>query len=258
MSAEAIIQTVDRRLQDNRVQELGVVIVLCVLLAMVGCNGAGPMGVVLSPADPFDGKESGQEREDNALKMKLAWCPPGSFRMGSPLAEPGRHPDEDPVNVRLTRGFWMAKYEATQSQWRQVMGNNPSHFSPQGDGKFVVKGMDTSQFPVESVTWEDAMKFCRKLTESEKAAGRLPANWEYTLPTEAQWEYACRAGTATATAFGDTLDSTQANIVGHHPYPLLSPRKVMSAEVEVAKRGTGSAKRFDRCVLPPILRSLAG
>jgi len=84
--------------------------------------------------------------------------------------------------VTLSKPFWMAKTEVTQAQYQQVMGSNPSNF----------KG---AQNPVETVSWNDAMEFCRKLTALERQAGRLPEGWEYTLPTEAQWEYACRAGT---------------------------------------------------------------
>jgi formylglycine-generating enzyme required for sulfatase activity len=84
--------------------------------------------------------------------------------------------------VTLTKPFWMAKTEVTQRQYQQLMSSNPSRF----------KGDD---LPVETVSWIDAMEFCRKLSEVERQAGRLPEGYEYTLPTEAQWEYACRAGT---------------------------------------------------------------
>ncbi|OQB96022.1 MAG: Serine/threonine-protein kinase pkn1 [Verrucomicrobia bacterium ADurb.Bin122] len=91
--------------------------------------------------------------------------------------------DEQPVTqVEITRAFWLGKTEVTQSQWEAVMGSNPSSF----------KGSDR---PVECVSYDDALEFCRKLTARERAAGRLPSGYEYTLPTEAQWEYACRAGT---------------------------------------------------------------
>jgi formylglycine-generating enzyme required for sulfatase activity len=84
--------------------------------------------------------------------------------------------------VILTRPFWLGRTEVTQAQWQAIMGGNPSNF----------KGED---LPVDNVSWDDAMEFCRKLTERERAAGHLPKGYAYTLPTEAQWEYACRAGT---------------------------------------------------------------
>ena len=90
--------------------------------------------------------------------------------------------DEQPVTTVTLRPFWLAKTEVTQAQWEAVMGGHPSEF-------------EGGQLPVESVSWNDAMEFCRKLTERERQAGRLPTGNIYTLPTEAQWEYACRAGT---------------------------------------------------------------
>ena len=98
------------------------------------------------------------------------------------------------------------------------MGKNPSRFSETGDNKGRVMNLDTSGFPVECVNLMDAEEFCRKLNEREQAKGRLVTGWEYRLPTEAQWEYACRAGTTTATAFDDALSSKQANFRGEHPY----------------------------------------
>src|SRR5262249_41356006 len=105
--------------------------------------------------------------------------------------------------VKLTRGFWLGKYEVTQAEYRAVMKGNPSHFSAAGAGKDLVAGQDTDKFPVEMVTWDEATEFCRALTEQEHQAGQLPAVWKYALPTDAQWEYACRAGTETAYSFGN-------------------------------------------------------
>jgi formylglycine-generating enzyme len=103
--------------------------------------------------------------------------------------------------VTLTEGYWLGKHEVTQAQWQKVRANNPSHFK--GAGR-----------PVEKVSWIEVTSFCDKLTALEREAGRLPAGKAYQLPTEAQWEYACRAGTTTAYAFGDSLTSDQANIRG--------------------------------------------
>jgi len=141
----------------------------------------------------FVGETAGEERALSSLKMAFCWCPPGTFMMGSPRHEPGRDSDEDQVEVTLTQGFWMGKYEVTQSEYRSLMGENPSFH----------KG---ERWPVERVLREDAARFCRKLTKTELAAGRLPKSWEYRLPTEAQWEYACRAGSTTAYTFGDDFE----------------------------------------------------
>jgi formylglycine-generating enzyme required for sulfatase activity len=112
-------------------------------------------------------------------EMEMVWCPPGMFLMGSPEDEEGRDNDETLHQVTLTKGFWMAKTEVTQAQWKSVMGNNPSEH----------KGDD---LPVENVSWNDAQEFCRK-------AG-------LRLPTEAQWEYACRAGSTGRYAGTGKLD----------------------------------------------------
>jgi len=115
----------------------------------------------------------------NAVPLDLVWISAGTFTMGSENGER----DEKPVTrVTLTKPFWLGKTAVNQAQFEVVMGNNPSGF----------KGSD---LPVEQVTWDDAMAFCRKLTEEERTAGLLPNAYEYTLPTEAQREYACRAGT---------------------------------------------------------------
>jgi formylglycine-generating enzyme required for sulfatase activity len=124
------------------------------------------------------------------LKIELVWIEPGTFTMGSPVDEPGRHKAEGPqVRVSLTKGFWLGKTEVTQRQYEAFTGSNPSRFKNAGPDA-----------PVEEVSWLDAQDFCRKLTERERAAGRLPEGYVFTLPTEAQWEYACRAGTLGAYA----------------------------------------------------------
>ena len=81
--------------------------------------------------------------------------------MGSPPGEPERRPGEDQIEVRLTKGFWMGKYEVTQAEFRTVMKSNPSGFSGEGENKDAVAGLDTDKFPVESVTWDEAIEFCR-------------------------------------------------------------------------------------------------
>jgi sulfatase modifying factor 1 len=158
-------------------------------------------------AASFRGRRAGDARKVDALE--LCWCPAGRFIMGSPRSEPERRPGEDQVEVTLTRGFWMAKYETTQGQWQRIAGALPGPFTkelPAGD-----------DLPVGNVNFAETGDFCRRLTERGRRSGELPADWEFRLPTEAQWEYACRAGTTTATSFGDSLSSTQANFKGQ-PY----------------------------------------
>ncbi len=125
------------------------------------------------------------------LSFEMLWCPPGTFHMGSPEDEGSRDFDEVLREVTLTHGFWLGKHEITQAQWEKIMVNNPSYFKGQG-------------LPVEKMSWDGARIFCKKLTERESKAGRLPQDWAYQLPTEAHWEYACRAGTKTAWSFGNS------------------------------------------------------
>ncbi|MHB8971533.1 MAG: formylglycine-generating enzyme family protein [Pirellulaceae bacterium] len=129
--------------------------------------------------------------ETNSIGMKLVLIPAGEFLMGSPATEKGRKGDEQQHLVRVTKSFQLGVYEVTQEAYERVMGVNPSLF----------KG---PQQPVENVNWIDAIEFCNKLSElrEEKAAGRI-----YRLPTEAQWEYACGAGTTTCYSFGDDADA---------------------------------------------------
>jgi formylglycine-generating enzyme required for sulfatase activity len=127
--------------------------------------------------------------------------------MGSPRSEPERRPGEDQVEVTLTRGFWVGRYEVTQAQWKRIVGAFPGELNA-GVG---------DDYPAYAMNWAEAEDFCRRLTDTAHAAKKLPSNWEFRLPTEAQWEYACRAGTTTATAFGDSLSSKQANFEGK-PY----------------------------------------
>jgi formylglycine-generating enzyme required for sulfatase activity len=115
--------------------------------------------------------------------------------MGSPKEEKDRSEDEGPVDVNLPFGVWLGRDEVTQAQWQRFM------HTPPWSGKSDVQEGDG--YPATYVSWRDAAEFCKKLTEAERTAGRLPAAWEYSLPTEAQWEFACRAGEKTRFGFGD-------------------------------------------------------
>lgn len=152
----------------------------------------------------FDGNMAGESR--SIAGIELAWCPAASFTMGSPPDEPERRPDEGQVQVTLSRGFWMAKYETTQGDFKRIVGTLPGDLTaqlPEGD-----------RYPVGNVNFAQAEAYAAALTRRARDAGDILLDWEFRLPTEAQWEYAARAGTTTATAFGNSLTSLQANFAG--------------------------------------------
>ena len=160
----------------------------------------------------------------NSIGMKLVLIPPGEFEMGSPkevideelktapkddksyLVEhlPGEGPRH---HVRITRPFYLGMYPVTQEEYQRVMGASPSEFSATGNSKDKVVGQDTKRFPVETVSWSDSDEFCSRLSEmaEEKSAGR-----RYRLPSEAQWEYACRAGSTGRWFFNPASDEKTA------------------------------------------------
>ena len=127
-----------------------------------------------------------------SIEKGMVMVPAGRFVMGSPANEKGHDDDDTQHEVTLTKPFYMGKYEVTQEQWHSIMGKNPS----------ITKG---GKLPVTDVTWDDCKEFIKKL--NAKTSGG------YRLPTEAEWEYACRAGTRTAYSFGDSLTKSDANIL---------------------------------------------
>jgi formylglycine-generating enzyme required for sulfatase activity/pimeloyl-ACP methyl ester carboxylesterase len=149
------------------------------------------------------------------VKMKSVRIEPGKFQMGSPPDEAKRRGDEARHEVEITKPYGMSVYTVTQAQYRQVMGMRPSFFSPKGDGRDKVSGLNTNDFPVENVSWEEAMDFCRIVSLRPAVRDK---GWVVDLPTEAEWEYACRAGTETAFHYGNSLSSQQANFNGNIPY----------------------------------------
>ena len=168
----------------------------------------------------------------DTVSLDMIRIEPGTFMMGSPEDELGRQDDEVQHQVTLTQGYWLGKYEVTQAQYEAVMGKNPSCY----------KGAD---LPVEQVSWNDAVKFCEWLTAQERAAGRLPEGYEYTLPTEAQWEYACRAGTTTAFNNGTNIPTMLQRT--DRPCPNLDPLAwygYNSGEYNSAGNYTGNGKTF--------------
>jgi formylglycine-generating enzyme len=136
--------------------------------------------------------------------MAFGWCPPGEFAMGSPREEKGRDADERRRTVTFERGFWMAKHPCSQRQWTSVMPENPSR-----------KGREPD-CPVDNVSWRDAVAFCSHALVTKA----LPPGWTLGLPLEAQWEYACRAGTPTPFGIGAgvSLNAQTANFDGSNPY----------------------------------------
>jgi formylglycine-generating enzyme required for sulfatase activity len=154
-------------------------------------------GFVPAEANAFFGASArtnlaGGQPPGVSIPANMAWIPPGKFIMGSPAHERGRNSDEDPqCEVTITRGFWMAKHEVTQEEYRAVMGANPSAFG------------GARNLPVEKVNWHEAGEYCARLTSEARARGQLPPGFVYRLPTEAEWEYACRAGTAARYSYGD-------------------------------------------------------
>jgi formylglycine-generating enzyme len=134
----------------------------------------------------------------NSIGMKFTWIPPGSFVMGSPKEEKQRGDNETQHKVTLTKGFYLGVYTVTQEQWKEVMGNNLSEFKGE------------KNLPVETVSWDNCQEFIKKLKEKDKKP--------YRLPTEAEWEYSCRAGTTTPFHFGETISTDQANYRGNFIY----------------------------------------
>ncbi len=145
----------------------------------------------------------------NSIGMKLVLVPPGTFLMGAPESETGRRLNETPQHeVNISQAFYVGVHTVTQQQYQYVVSLNPSRFQQAG-------GQATLEHPIENVSWEDALAFCRLLSAlpAELEAGRT-----YRLPTEAEWEYTCRAGSQLPFGFGASLTSLQANFDGHYPW----------------------------------------
>ncbi len=151
----------------------------------------------------------------DGVNMKVVRIEQGTFRMGSPPDESGHKSDEALHDEVIAKPYCLGVYEVTQAQYRQVMGLKPSFFSAKGDGWDKVFGLNTDDFPVERVSWEDALDFCRIVSMLPDVRDK---GWVVDLPTESEWEYACRAGTETPVQTGKELSSQQANFNGNNPY----------------------------------------
>jgi sulfatase modifying factor 1 len=228
------------------------------LMAMAGTVVLGVCGRVEGQGVRFEGYAAGQSRTDNGVKITMRWCPPGEFTMGSPADEAGRNAYEKQHRVKLTKGFWLGETEVTQEQWTTVTGKtlkNQGLLMLADDGLYphggkqktlresmgVTDKTDTSSvcaaaaptIPIYYVSWDDAMQFCTVLTSSERKAGRLPTGCVYTLPTEAEWEYACRAGTTTATYAG------KMEVLGENNTPVLHKIAWYGGNSGVDYKGSG-------------------
>jgi formylglycine-generating enzyme required for sulfatase activity len=141
------------------------------------------------------------------VQLQMLWVEPGTFTMGSPTSEPGRSTTtnvETEHNVTLSKGFYLGKYEVTQAQYEAVMTGNTDSLSATPSN-----WPNNPNRPVEKVSWADAQIFLTRLNAQQSA--NIPAGWAYVLPTEAEWEYACRAGTTTAYSWGATIATSNAN-----------------------------------------------
>jgi formylglycine-generating enzyme required for sulfatase activity len=170
--------------------------------SVVVSNDFGSVTSALTPLQ-VDGTPSAHTVA--SISMEMIFCPPGTFTMGSPTSESGRGGDEAQHQVTLTNGFYLGKYEVTQAQYQTVMNGNSAGLNADPSN---FKG---SNRPVEKASWEDAQIFLTRLNSIEQSAGRLPNGWKYVLPTEAEWEYACRAGTTTAYSWGNDINASRAN-----------------------------------------------
>jgi formylglycine-generating enzyme required for sulfatase activity len=177
-------------------------------------QGSGAQSVGSGSAGPEP--QAGEEREFDLVegcKIRMCWIPPGEFLMGSPEGEGGRREDETQHKVVL-QGFWIGKYPVTQGQWARVMGNRPSQFGHPGFFETLPTNSELSRaweiLPVERVTWFNVCgNEMRNGGFLEKVNSVAPLGWRFGLPTEAQWEYAARAGTSTALNSGKDLTSTE-------------------------------------------------
>ena len=226
---------------------------LALLVLLAGCFsgcGKGPVRPEAAGEDSRPVQEKGQPREGEKKAVasppalgesftvatsgtRMLRVEPGTFLMGSPEDEPGREPIETLHEVTLRGHFWLGAHEVTRLEWEKVMNpvEAPDPEDAPGDGNDdppadPYSNVQRPRHPRLEVSWSEAVEFCLQLTAAEEESGHLPPGHAYTLPTEAQWEYACRAGTTTATAFGDALGPGDAAIDPQRPYGAVAKARI--------------------------------
>ncbi len=218
---------------QNMIKQLSVTL----FILAIACIGCTPLNKGKTGKAPIAGS-SWKVLLPGDASLPMRWIAAGTFIMGSPESEKGRKADESPqVTVTLTKGYWLGETVVTIGQWKAITGmsirdkvnkllndetlydfedgkkqkiRDYMHFDRNNPDKIMAN--EDERLPMYFVSWNEAMDFCRKINMQERASGRLPAGYEYTLPTEAQWEYACRGGTTGATygipGNADTNDET--------------------------------------------------
>jgi formylglycine-generating enzyme required for sulfatase activity len=239
-------------------------------LMSLGTALAEPHSKVEGGLGAIEGREAGQSMQ-NGMGTAFRWCPPGEFWMGSSEAEKQSFArwgfstaDETRHRVTLTKGFWLSENETTQEEWAAVMGRSildQAKRALEDDTEYVKLGNKTVRelhglnrrddpmgmvnaegpsVPVYWVSWKEAVQYCERLTKKERSSGSLPVGWKYALPTEAQWEYACRAGSRTA------IYSGELRILGVNNAPALDEIAWYGGNSSKGYRGRG----FDTAVWP--------
>ena len=214
---------------------------LIILAGIIGCTSLKKTTV--ANLQPVTGKQWQLPLISNKT-IAMEWIPAGTFTMGSSITEVGRKKDEGPETVvTLTTGYWLGKTELTVGMWKGLTDETVrEHVTTMlhdenvydfGTSKKTLNGFmnfnigdedkimpnENDSMPMYFVSWDNAMEMCKNLTASEKAKGRLTAGYEYTLPTEAQWEYACRAGTTTETFAGQiVMDGKTAAVLNEYAW----------------------------------------
>jgi len=255
LASSPVPPSLPTRQPEPRRSGMGVLVWLLLLFLLAGVGMAvwkwpdleklmnGKPAKEIAKEDPFVGHAAGEKKVVAGVSFR--WCPPTGpegFQMGSPADEPGRLKDETQHRVVLTKGFWMAETELTQGQWQAVMGstlrqqltklmadNTPRLYGTktqlfrESHGWAIgeeTKGIGIEQpgMPMYWTTWDDAVGYCKAMTDREHLAGTLPTGWEVRLPSEARWEYACRAGTKGAIYGSETFA-----ILGRNNAPALDP-----------------------------------